>query len=125
MVPEATAYHERSLRATPDLYAADVRILLEAGELTSAGDYLRAQRARTMMRDAWARMFDAIDVLAAPTVPMTATEAGRKPSSGPMVRPRPCRTATSASVPRPTSPASRPSPCRSVTTAPDCRSVCS
>ncbi len=30
MVPEATAYHERSLRATPDLYAADVRILLEA-----------------------------------------------------------------------------------------------
>ncbi|WP_030862292.1 Asp-tRNA(Asn)/Glu-tRNA(Gln) amidotransferase GatCAB subunit A [Streptomyces sp. NRRL S-37] len=78
MVPEATAYHERSLRATPDLYAADVRILLEAGALTSAGDYLRAQRARTMMRDAWARMFDGIDVLAAPTVPMTATEAGQE-----------------------------------------------
>ncbi|MFC9287003.1 amidase [Streptomyces sp. NPDC057052] len=78
MVPEATAYHERSLRATPDLYAADVRILLEAGELASAGDYLRAQRARTMMRDAWARMFDGIDVLAAPTVPMTAAEAGQE-----------------------------------------------
>ncbi|MDX2917971.1 MULTISPECIES: Asp-tRNA(Asn)/Glu-tRNA(Gln) amidotransferase GatCAB subunit A [Streptomyces] len=78
MVPEATAYHERSLRATPDLYAADVRILLEAGALTSAGDYLRAQRARTMMRDAWARMFDGIDVLAAPTVPMTAAEAGQE-----------------------------------------------
>jgi aspartyl-tRNA(Asn)/glutamyl-tRNA(Gln) amidotransferase subunit A len=78
MVPEATAYHERSLRATPDLYAADVRILLEAGELTSAGDYLRAQRARTMMRDAWARMFDGIDVVAAPTVPMTAAEAGQE-----------------------------------------------
>jgi aspartyl-tRNA(Asn)/glutamyl-tRNA(Gln) amidotransferase subunit A len=78
MVPEATAYHERSLRATPDLYAADVRILLEASELTSAGDYLRAQRARTMMRDAWARMFDGIDVLAAPTVPMTAAEAGQE-----------------------------------------------
>ncbi|MFF5105457.1 amidase [Streptomyces sp. NPDC000134] len=78
MVPEATAYHERSLRATPDLYAADVRILLEAGELTSAGDYLRAQRARTMMRDAWARMFHGIDVLAAPTVPMTAVEAGQE-----------------------------------------------
>ncbi|MEV6792217.1 amidase [Streptomyces sp. NPDC051320] len=77
MVPEATAYHERSLRATPHLYAADVRILLEAGELTSAGDYLRAQRARTMMRDAWARMFDGIDVLAAPTVPMTAADAGQ------------------------------------------------
>ncbi|MEV8123287.1 amidase [Streptomyces sp. NPDC085944] len=78
MVPEATAYHERSLRATPDLYAADVRILLEAGALTSAGDYLRAQRARTMMREAWARMLDGVDVLAAPTVPMTAAEAGRE-----------------------------------------------
>ncbi|MEU4008044.1 amidase [Streptomyces pseudogriseolus] len=78
MVPEATAYHERSLRVAPDLYTADVRILLEAGALTSAGDYLRAQRARTMMRDAWARMFDEIDVLAAPTVPMTAAEAGQE-----------------------------------------------
>ncbi|MFC7829431.1 amidase [Streptomyces sp. NPDC057375] len=78
MVPEATAYHERSLRATPDLYAADVRVLLEAGALTSAGDYLRAQRARTMMREVWARMFDGVDVLAAPTVPMTAAEAGRE-----------------------------------------------
>ncbi|MGB9993671.1 amidase [Streptomyces pseudogriseolus] len=78
MVPEATAYHERSLRVAPDLYTADVRILLEAGALTSAGDYLRAQRARTMMRGAWARMFDEIDVLAAPTVPMTAAEAGQE-----------------------------------------------
>lgn len=77
MVPEATAYHERSLRAAPELYSPDVRILLEAGELTSAGDYLRAQRARTMMRDDWARMFDGIDVLAAPTVPMTAAKSGQ------------------------------------------------
>ncbi|MEU9183645.1 amidase [Streptomyces sp. NPDC048484] len=77
MVPEATAYHERSLRAVPDLYSPDVRVLLEAGELTSAGDYLRAQRARTMMRDDWARMFDGIDVLAAPTVPMTAAKSGQ------------------------------------------------
>lgn len=78
MVPEATAYHEQSLRAAPDLYTPDVRILLEAGELTSAGDYLRAQRARTMMRDGWARMFDGIDVLAAPTVPMTAVKSGQE-----------------------------------------------
>ncbi|HBF82970.1 MAG TPA: Asp-tRNA(Asn)/Glu-tRNA(Gln) amidotransferase GatCAB subunit A [Streptomyces sp.] len=78
MVPEATAYHERSLRDAADLYTPDVRVLLEAGALTSAGDYLRAQRARTMMRDAWARMFDGIDVLAAPSVPMTAAKAGQE-----------------------------------------------
>ncbi|MEW2433441.1 amidase [Streptomyces caniferus] len=78
MVPEATAYHERTLRTVPELYAPDVRILLEAGELVSAGDYLRAQRSRTLMRQAWLRLFDQVDVLAAPTVPMTATKADQQ-----------------------------------------------
>ncbi|MGW6979092.1 amidase [Streptomyces sp. NPDC054932] len=77
MVPEATAYHERTLRVVPDLYGADVRVLLEAGELLTAGDYLRAQRARTLMRQAWREMLEAVDVIAAPTVPVTAVKAGR------------------------------------------------
>ncbi len=77
MVPEATAYHERTLRSVPELYAPDVRVLLEAGELVSAGDYLRAQRARALMRQAWMRVFGQVDVIAAPTVPMTAVPAGR------------------------------------------------
>lgn len=77
MVPEATAYHEHTLRAVPELYQADVRILLEAGELMPAGDYLRAQRARTLMRQAWARMLEEVDVIAAPTVPATAAKAGQ------------------------------------------------
>ncbi|MFF0518396.1 amidase [Actinomadura nitritigenes] len=75
MVPEATAYHERTLRAVPELYQADVRILLEAGELMPAGDYLRAQRARTLMRRAWADLLADVDVIAAPTVPATAAKA--------------------------------------------------
>ncbi|MGW6274270.1 amidase [Streptomyces sp. NPDC055060] len=78
MVPEASSYHERTLRSVPDLYAPDVRVLLEAGELVSAGDYLRAQRARTLMRDAWARLFDGVDVIAAPTVPITAAQVGQE-----------------------------------------------
>ncbi|GHF30840.1 amidase [Streptomyces mashuensis] len=78
MVPEATAYHERTLRAVPDLYQADVRVLLEAGELMPAGDYLRAQRARTLMRQEWARMLADVDVVAAPTVPLTAVPAGQE-----------------------------------------------
>lgn len=78
MVPEATAYHERTLRAMPDLYGADVRILLEAGELMPAGDYLRAQRARTLMRQEWARLLEEVDVVAAPTVPTTAVPADQE-----------------------------------------------
>ncbi|MBD0688707.1 amidase [Streptomyces sp. CBMA123] len=75
MVPEAGAYHEGSLRAVPELYQDDVRILLEASELMSAGDYLRAQRSRTLMRAEWARMLEEVDVIAAPSVPMTAVGA--------------------------------------------------
>ncbi|MFD5539498.1 amidase [Streptomyces sp. NPDC127079] len=78
MVPEATAYHEATLRTVPELYQDDVRVLLEAGELMSAGDYLRAQRSRTLMRQEWARMLTEVDVIAAPTVPATAVRAGQE-----------------------------------------------
>lgn len=78
MVPEATAYHEGTLRTTPELYAPDVRVLLEAGELLLAGDYLRAQRARTLMRRAWARMLDEVDVVVAPSTPLTAAPVGQQ-----------------------------------------------
>lgn len=77
MVPEATAYHERTLRTVPELYQADVRTLLEAGELMPAGDYLRAQRSRALMREEWARVLRQVDVVAAPAVPATAVEASQ------------------------------------------------
>ncbi len=83
MVPEATAYHERTLRTVPELYAPDVRILLEAGALLPAADYLRAQRARTLMRQSWLRMLETVDLVAAPTVPTTAAEADRADRSRP------------------------------------------
>ncbi|MFC9503611.1 amidase [Streptomyces sp. NPDC057002] len=78
MVPEATAYHESTLRTVPELYQADVRILLEAGELMPAGDYLRAQRSRTLMRQEWADMLRDVDLIAAPTLPATAVPAGQE-----------------------------------------------
>lgn len=78
MVPEATAYHQDTLRTVPGLYQADVRVLLEAGELMPAGDYLRARRARVLMRQEWARTLQQADVIAAPTVPMTAVKAGQE-----------------------------------------------
>ncbi|MET7275615.1 amidase [Streptomyces flaveolus] len=78
MVPEATAYHEQTLRSSPGLYEDDVRVLLEAGELMPAGDHLRAQRARTLMRQEWAGLLRRVDVVAAPTVPVTAVPAGQE-----------------------------------------------
>ncbi|OON80677.1 amidase [Streptomyces tsukubensis] len=75
MVPEATAYHQDSLRTSPELYTDDVRILLEAGEFVPATDYIRAQRARTLMRQSWQELFERVDVVAAPTVTSTAAPA--------------------------------------------------
>ncbi|WP_280427051.1 amidase [Nocardia brasiliensis] len=77
MVPEASAVHENSLRSTPDRYGPDVRNLLEAGTFLPAADYLRAQRARTLLREAVLRLFDDVDLIAAPTVPATAARAGQ------------------------------------------------
>lgn len=92
MVPEATAYHEETLRSAPELYGDDVRVLLAAGQHVPASAYLRAQRARALMRQEWERLFDGaggrggtgrsartggIDVLAAPTVPSTAALSDR------------------------------------------------
>ncbi|WP_433664149.1 amidase [Nocardia sp. CA-128927] len=78
MVPEASSYHEQTLRTSGEQYGDDVRVLLEAGELLSAGDYLRAQRARTMMRSAWADVLANVDVIAAPSVPITAVRVGQQ-----------------------------------------------
>ncbi|MFF3691319.1 amidase [Streptomyces sp. NPDC002187] len=78
MVPEATAYHEQHLHTTPELYGPDVRVLLEAGALVPATDYLRAQRTRTLMREEWNRLLREVDVIAAPTVPATAARADQE-----------------------------------------------
>ncbi|NLU68334.1 amidase [Streptomyces sp. HNM0574] len=77
MVPEATAVHERTLRETPELYTPEVRVLLEAGVTVPAVDHLRARRARALMREEWTRLFESVDVIAAPTVPAAAARVGQ------------------------------------------------
>jgi aspartyl-tRNA(Asn)/glutamyl-tRNA(Gln) amidotransferase subunit A len=76
MLPEASAYHQRSLRDCGDLYGADVRVLLEAGEMVLATDYIKALRVRAVIQAAWKAMFRDIDVLVTPTVPFAAPRTG-------------------------------------------------
>ncbi|MER7395332.1 amidase [Streptomyces sp. NPDC000151] len=78
MVPEATAYHAEQLGRAPELYGDDVRVLLEAGALLPAVDHIRAQRARTLMRREWEGLLGQVDLIAAPTVPATAAQAGQE-----------------------------------------------
>jgi aspartyl-tRNA(Asn)/glutamyl-tRNA(Gln) amidotransferase subunit A len=72
-LPEASAYHRDMLRERPDLYEADVRTFLEAGELIPATDYITALRVRQKMKLAWRAMYADIDVVVGPAVAAPAT----------------------------------------------------
>jgi aspartyl-tRNA(Asn)/glutamyl-tRNA(Gln) amidotransferase subunit A len=76
IMPEASSYHQRTLREVPDLYLEGTRVSLEAGELVLATDYIKALRLRTLMQQGWAVMFDDIDVLVTPGMPFAAPEVG-------------------------------------------------
>jgi aspartyl-tRNA(Asn)/glutamyl-tRNA(Gln) amidotransferase subunit A len=74
-----TAWHDRYLRQ-PDRrarYTPEVRFLLDAGKLVFPTDFLKAQRLRRVLIDEVRRAFQGIDVLATPTLPLTAWEVSR------------------------------------------------
>ncbi|MEU6697785.1 amidase [Pseudonocardia sp. NPDC046786] len=73
---EPSTYHQRWLRERPEDYGADVRLLLEAGELLPATHYLQAQRYRTLLRRQALAALTTADVLVCPTLPFTATPLG-------------------------------------------------
>lgn len=75
---EASAWHEPFLKG-PHVseYGANVRPRKEAGRLIPATLYLKAQRLRAELCRRFAQeVFDQVDVLALPTVPLTAPRIG-------------------------------------------------
>lgn len=77
---ETSTVHHRSLRDRPQDFGADVRFLLECGELPSAVDYLEAQQMRATLQRSFAQVFDRIDVLVAPTLPIEVPDIGQQQS---------------------------------------------
>lgn len=73
---EPSTYHQRWLREQPENYGADVRSLLEIGEMLLATHYLQAQRYRTLLRQEFLEAFGKVDVFICPTLPFTATKVG-------------------------------------------------
>jgi aspartyl-tRNA(Asn)/glutamyl-tRNA(Gln) amidotransferase subunit A len=73
MMPEATAYHQDSLRNSPEKFTDETRTLLETGAAVLATDYINGLRLRTLIQAAWREMFASIDVLLAPTLVAAAT----------------------------------------------------
>jgi len=66
---EATSYHEKHLEAGADRYGPTVRVNLEAGRYLLATDYVKSQRARTLLSRLFADVFRKVDVLITPTLP--------------------------------------------------------
>ena len=75
---EAAAYHQPFLAEKADRYGEDVRIQLQAGCCLTAVDYLRGQRVRRIVRDAWAEVFASVDCLLTPTSLATAVQFGTR-----------------------------------------------
>jgi aspartyl-tRNA(Asn)/glutamyl-tRNA(Gln) amidotransferase subunit A len=74
--PEAFAYHEKTFRARPHEYGADVRTRLEVGRYIPAAHYLKAQRARRLVMEDFRRAFRTVQAILTPTVPIPATPIG-------------------------------------------------
>jgi aspartyl-tRNA(Asn)/glutamyl-tRNA(Gln) amidotransferase subunit A len=79
---ETAAVHERAAIDDPSRfsrYGKDLRLRVAAGLTVPAATYLKATRARTVLRDSMARLFaqHAIDTVLAPTLPTTAVDADR------------------------------------------------
>jgi len=73
---EATAYHSDLIKAHGPRVYPPVRLRLEAGFFISAIDYIQAQRARAPFYHQSLRLFEKVDLLAGPTVPVTAFKIG-------------------------------------------------
>jgi aspartyl-tRNA(Asn)/glutamyl-tRNA(Gln) amidotransferase subunit A len=73
---EATTYHSSLMKRQGSRLDPKVRLRLEAGLLISAVDYLQAQRARRLFYQQSCDLFKTVDLLAGPTVPITACKIG-------------------------------------------------
>lgn len=73
---EPSTYHQGWLRERAEDYGADVRLLLEVGEMLLATHYIQAQRYRALLRSEFLDAFKSVDVFICPTLPFTATAVG-------------------------------------------------
>ena len=68
MLPNAKPRHE---------FGADVLALLDTGVKVPAIEYINAVRAATRLRELWAKVFDLVDVVLTPTIPIPAPRIGQ------------------------------------------------
>jgi aspartyl-tRNA(Asn)/glutamyl-tRNA(Gln) amidotransferase subunit A len=73
---EAASYHEPYLKKQADDYSPGVRTNLEAGRYLLATDYVKSQRARTLLQRNFNEAFNRADVIVSPTLPAFSPPVG-------------------------------------------------
>jgi aspartyl-tRNA(Asn)/glutamyl-tRNA(Gln) amidotransferase subunit A len=76
VLPEAAAYHARTLETQASAYCPGVRIRLEMGRYVLAEDYLRAHRLRRLLASAVDRALEGCHALLLPALPIAAPVVG-------------------------------------------------
>ena len=75
---EATSYHEPYLKSQPDDYSPEVRTNLEAGRYLLGTDYVKSQRARTLLQHNFNEAFRRVDLIISPTLPAFSPRVGEQ-----------------------------------------------
>jgi aspartyl-tRNA(Asn)/glutamyl-tRNA(Gln) amidotransferase subunit A len=75
-LPEAYAYHAKTIAAVPDRYSSGVAARLLAGKDVSAERYVSAQRQRAALRAEVETLLAGYDALVLPTMPIPAPPIG-------------------------------------------------
>lgn len=75
---EAASVHRERLRRHWDEFGHDVRVRLKIGEFLTAVDYLQGQRMRRQLCDKMAAVFEAVDVLVLPVLPVMPPPLGTR-----------------------------------------------
>jgi aspartyl-tRNA(Asn)/glutamyl-tRNA(Gln) amidotransferase subunit A len=76
LMAEAAAYHSKIIREQASRVYPPVRLRIETGFFIPAVDYIQAQQARRLFNDQSRELLKRVDVLAGPTVPVTAFKIG-------------------------------------------------
>ena len=76
VMPEAFAYHARTLETRPEDYTPGVRLRLQMGHYIMAEDYVRAQQGRDVLRREVDAALHARHALILPTLPIPAPLLG-------------------------------------------------
>lgn len=95
VLPEASAYHARTIERYPERYSPGVRLRLEMGRYLLAEDYVRAMQLRAALTAAVDRSLDNVDALLLPALSIPApllgaqsvdVDGSREPTRATMLR---------------------------------------